>query len=256
MSQRGFQPSTAQAALETPARSHNHGLSEFFSTLLGINYARMGRRKEGYLSFLICLIATVLLFLVLIQIPEEIMDRIPNVLIPTFYGVLCWSIVERLQGREIRLVLEASGKKASVWRTAGWGLLSMVLALAGIFGYAFSLPPHDLYEFEGEKYTFGLENIHSIYYSEGIDKERLAQLSAYFMEVGLASEDSPLVIEVSRKQEEVYITLPFHRDFWDHAAVLEDLKRMRDEIVSNGIFEDFTFFLYAEDFGGTYRKKI
>ena len=148
---RGFQPSTAQAALETPARSHNHSLSEFFSTLLGINYARMGRRKEGYLSFLICLIATVLLFFVLIQIPEEIMDRIPNVLIPTIYGVLCWSIVERLQGREIRLVLEASGKKTSVWRTAGWGLLSMVLVLAGIFGYAFSLPPHDLYEFEGEK---------------------------------------------------------------------------------------------------------
>ncbi len=35
MSQPGFQPSTAQAALEAPARNHNHGVSEFFSTLLG-----------------------------------------------------------------------------------------------------------------------------------------------------------------------------------------------------------------------------
>ena len=34
LSQPGFQPSTAQAALESPARSHNHGESEFFSTLL------------------------------------------------------------------------------------------------------------------------------------------------------------------------------------------------------------------------------
>ncbi len=34
LSQPGFQPRTAHAALEPPARSHNHGVSEFFSTLL------------------------------------------------------------------------------------------------------------------------------------------------------------------------------------------------------------------------------
>ncbi len=34
LSQPGFQPSPAQAALESPARSHNHAVSEFFSTLL------------------------------------------------------------------------------------------------------------------------------------------------------------------------------------------------------------------------------
>ncbi len=34
LSQPGFQPSTAQAALESPAPSHNHGVSEFFSALL------------------------------------------------------------------------------------------------------------------------------------------------------------------------------------------------------------------------------
>ncbi len=35
LSQPGFQPRTAHAALESPARSHNHGVSEFFSTLFG-----------------------------------------------------------------------------------------------------------------------------------------------------------------------------------------------------------------------------
>ena len=33
LSRRGFQSSTAQAALETPVRSPNHGLSGFFSNL-------------------------------------------------------------------------------------------------------------------------------------------------------------------------------------------------------------------------------
>ena len=32
--QQGAEPGTARAALETPARSHNHGAPEFFSTLL------------------------------------------------------------------------------------------------------------------------------------------------------------------------------------------------------------------------------
>ena len=76
------------------------------------------------------------------------------------------------------------------------------------------------------------------------------------MEVGLASEDSPLVIEISKGQGAVQITLPIHRDVWNNAAVLEYLNGMRDEIISNGIFEDFTFVLYSEDFGGTYRKEI
>ncbi len=36
LSRQGFQPGTAQAALETSARSPNHDLSEFFSNLFSI----------------------------------------------------------------------------------------------------------------------------------------------------------------------------------------------------------------------------
>ena len=55
LSQPGFQPSTAQAALESPARSHNHGVSEFFSTLLVritclAVAARVGARLPGTFS--------------------------------------------------------------------------------------------------------------------------------------------------------------------------------------------------------------
>ena len=54
LSQPGFQPSTAQAALESPARSHNHGVSEFFSTLLGFARACPGNSNSDGIAIYTC----------------------------------------------------------------------------------------------------------------------------------------------------------------------------------------------------------
>ena len=48
LSRWGFQPSTAQAALETSARSPNHGLSEFFSNLIKDGRTTDEVRQNGY----------------------------------------------------------------------------------------------------------------------------------------------------------------------------------------------------------------
>lgn len=50
---------------------------------MGLNYGRFGDAKSRNHSYLLGVVSAIILFGGIIQIPDHIMDRIPNSLIPT-----------------------------------------------------------------------------------------------------------------------------------------------------------------------------
>lgn len=119
------------------------GIATFFGGPLAAgylvkkNYQSLGQESLGKKAFIIGIVSTLLLFAGVFSIPEHILDKIPNALIPAIYTGIIYLIVERLQGQDLKEPLENGRAFHSAWKAAGVGAISMLILLIFIATTAF-----------------------------------------------------------------------------------------------------------------------
>lgn len=97
------------------------------------NYDTLEQPENGKKALIIGIVSTILLFIGLFSIPEPIIDKMPNALIPLIYtGIIYW-IVEKLHGEILKSHKESGGEFYSGWKAAGIGAIAMLILTAGIF---------------------------------------------------------------------------------------------------------------------------
>lgn len=102
------------------------------------NFINLGKDDYGKYSLIIGIVSTILIYLGIFSLPEPIIDKIPNVLIPAIYTGIIYFIIERLQGSELADHKNNNGEFYSAWKAAGIGAICMTILLIGIFGYVYS----------------------------------------------------------------------------------------------------------------------
>lgn len=102
------------------------------------NFINIGKDDYGKYSWIIGIVSTILIYLGIFSLPENIIDKIPNVLIPAVYTGIIYLIIEKLQGRELADHKNNNGEFYSAWKAAGIGAICMVILLTGILGYVYS----------------------------------------------------------------------------------------------------------------------
>jgi len=105
--------------------------------LMKKNFQAMGDSDMADKSLLIGIISTIIIFGVLISLPESILDVIPQPLIPAIYTAIISLIVNKLQGQFIKEHKDNGGLYHSGWKAAGVGALAMLILLAVIAIIAF-----------------------------------------------------------------------------------------------------------------------
>ena len=108
--------------------------------LIRKNFLNLGKEKEGLIALIVGIISTILLYWGIFQIPEPIIDRIPNALIPLVYTGIIYLIVEKIHGDVLKKHKEEKKKFYSKWRAVGIGLVCTVIMLGGIFAYSYYAP--------------------------------------------------------------------------------------------------------------------
>jgi hypothetical protein len=116
------------------------------------NFINLGKEDYGMYSLIIGIISTLLIFIGIFSIPEHIIDKIPNPLIPLIYTGIIYVILEKLQGKELKEHKEKNGEFYSAWKAAGTGAICTVILLGGVLGYAYLSPD----EFDTAKYDNGI----------------------------------------------------------------------------------------------------
>jgi hypothetical protein len=101
------------------------------------NYETLGQPDNARKSLIIGIVSTILIFAGIFSIPEEIIDKIPNALIPLIYTGIIYLIVERVQGESLKNHKESGGEFYSGWKAAGVGAIAMLILAAGIALTAF-----------------------------------------------------------------------------------------------------------------------
>lgn len=121
------------------------------------NSLNLEREKEGLTALIVGIVSTVLLFGVLYLIPEPVLDKIPNALIPAIYTGIIYLIVRKIHGK----ILDEHKKEGthgfySNWRAAGIGLVCAFVLLGGLFAYGY----YGLMDWDTKTYDSELAKFH------------------------------------------------------------------------------------------------
>ena len=127
--------------------------------LLKKNYESYDQEDNGKKAFIIGIISTLLIFAGIFSIPEHIIDKIPNAVIPAIYTGIIYLIVEKIQGQWLKEHKESGGEFYSGWKATGIGAIFMLILLAMIAGTAFiagdlSKPDFDATNYDNEVAKF------------------------------------------------------------------------------------------------------
>ena len=126
--------------------------------LMKQNYLNLDKEKQGKNALFIGIVSTIIIFGGLLALPENIIDKIPNEIIPLIYTGIIFLIVNKTQGKELKLHKENNGEFYSAWKAAKIGAISMIAILFSIFSVAFI--SGDLSKtdpgFDAEFYTKGI----------------------------------------------------------------------------------------------------
>lgn len=119
------------------------GIATFFGGPLAAcylvreNYLVLNKPDEAKKALLYGLLATVAVLGFIFMMPDEVMDKVPNQVIPLIYTAIIYYIVEYTQGDTLKLHEKFGNEFISGWKAALVGFVAMLIFLSIIFGYVF-----------------------------------------------------------------------------------------------------------------------
>jgi hypothetical protein len=189
------------------------------------NFINLNKERQGLNSLLIGIVSTFILFAGIFSIPDDIIDKIPNSLIPLIYAGVIYLIVESIQGADLKEFKENSGTFYSGWNAAGIGLLSGILIAGGILGYIFLLEEDwdvDSYNSKIELHTANEEQALKLF--EMLDSAQKNQITQFIKSTGIPKwEENLTVLNSIDKIENV------PEEFISQVNLLKEYTRLRIE---------------------------
>lgn len=134
------------------------GIATFFGgplaagILVRRNYINLGNESYGKHALSIGIISTIILFGGLFSIPEHVLDQMPGSILPAIYTIIIYFTVDKFQGKQLKEHKNGNGVFYSAWKATGVGFVCMLLIIAGVFGYVYTLGD----DFDTERYDKGL----------------------------------------------------------------------------------------------------
>lgn len=101
------------------------------------NFIMLGKENYGRYSLIIGILSTVLIVAGLFSIPESIIDKIPNAVIPLVYTAIIYPIIEKFQGKELKEHEDNGGAFYSGWKAAGISAVCFIFVLVFVAMAAF-----------------------------------------------------------------------------------------------------------------------
>jgi len=188
------------------------------------NYKALGKDKQAYTSLAFTLIFTIAFFYVLFQLPEEIVDKIPNFAFTAFYGALVYLFFRRFMAKDVELALESGAEKRSNWSVVGITILGLALNLAIILGLAIDEPfyPGEVRVVSGNE----------LYYDADIPIQDVNKLLKQFEVNDFFGPDYGNITRIELIDREYFLTIIVDEEFWKDEGIIDYMVSLRRSIES------------------------
>lgn len=222
------------------------GIATFFGGpaaagyLVKKNYEAYNQEDNGKKAFIIGIISTILIFAGIFSIPEHILDKIPNAVIPAIYTAIIYLIVEKIQGNRIKEHKDSGGEFYSGWKATGIGAVFMVILLAMIAGTGFiagdlSKSDFDTATYDNEVAKFVENENNSLAVFNVINSEEPQYLIQEFSKgIVLWKENKEIINRLNSIENLPAELLEQHKKLLNYC----DLRIKHNEIIIKAISED------------------
>ena len=189
------------------------------------NFKRLGDDRKAMLTLILTLIFTSALFYGLMQLPDEISDKLPNILFTTLYTGIVYLIYHRHLADKINEKIINSENKASNWNVTGLTILGLITNLIIIYAFAFSEPV-----FPGEKIEYGSMK-HEIYFDKGdISESQLQSIGQILTDFEYFNNNTVQAVRVEKSTNYYILKLPFSKEFWTDSDFISLLNSLRQTL--------------------------
>ena len=110
------------------------------SYLISKNFSTFEEENMARNTLMVGIILSIILFTSLMLIPEAIMDKVPNSLIPITYTAGFYAFMKKYQNKKIKEHLSNNGKKKSGWKVTGIAILCLIITVLFIIALLTYLP--------------------------------------------------------------------------------------------------------------------
>ncbi|MCT4639405.1 MAG: hypothetical protein N4A72_17000 [Bacteroidales bacterium] len=195
--------------------------------LLYKNFKQLGDDKKAIWSLILTFIFTIALIYGIVKIPEEILDRIPNIAFTVLYTGVVYLIYNKYFARNINTQITDSNNKVSNWSVFGITVIGLIINVAILFTIAFSEPV-----FPGEKFEYGAVK-HEIFYDEGeISNNNLNIIGNVLTEYEYFTDDIVTSVRVNKESDIYSLTINVQKEFWSDNEVIEWLLSLKSTLIS------------------------
>jgi len=153
--------------------------------LIRKNSFNLGREKEGLAALIIGIVSTILLFCGIFLIPEQIIDKIPYVLIPAIYTGIIYLIVEKIHGQILKKHKEEKNEFYSIWKATGIGLICAVVLFGGIFAYAYYPEDFDVKTYNTELTKFQANESEAMKVYDMLKYSSKYEIASFIEQIGI-----------------------------------------------------------------------
>jgi hypothetical protein len=108
--------------------------------LMSKNFKELGQEDHAANTLKIGVVATLLIFGGLVLVPEAVLDKLPNSLLPIVYTAVIYKFMVQYQEKDIEKHLKEKGAKQSGWKATGIAILALLISMAYFFGLFMILP--------------------------------------------------------------------------------------------------------------------
>jgi len=180
------------------------------------NYIALGKARSAYLTIIFTFLFTVIFFYGLLQVPEVIMDKIPNLVFTAFYAVIVAIAFRFLMHKDVSQALENGASKGSNWDVAGTTVLGFILNLGIIFTLAMEQP---YYECEYRE----VDGNELYYESDQVPINSVDLLSEQLIQLSFFEPNSGNIAKLEMIGDAYQITLLVDEEYWSNNDLVNEL---------------------------------
>lgn len=184
------------------------------------NYRALGKEKESVITLAITFTFTITFFYGMMQIPDAILDKIPNFAFTAFYGLIISVFFRLYLAKTVTEAFKNGASKGSNWTVTGITVVGLLLNLLIIFGLAYNQPAYDgkLIKVDGNE----------LYYEEeSVSYTTVKYLISALKEVDYFGPEYGNVAHVLKKGDKYIVTMLVDEQFWTDNAFITNLNTMK-----------------------------
>ena len=186
------------------------------------NFKRIGDDRKASLTLLLTFLFTFVLFYSLMHLPEEISDKLPNILFTSLYTGIIYIVYNRCFANKFNSRIVGSENKMSNWNVTGLTIVGLLINLIIIFAFAFSEPA-----FPGEKIEYG-ELKHELFYDVGdFNEQDITTIGEVLTDFEYFNNKFQQAVRVEKINSKYLLNMPFQNEYWNDPDMLIELNNLK-----------------------------